>query len=65
MVSTNSEETIFTISRQDVINCAQEMGLPAEAITDEFLAQVKMGVEWGMEYWAETVKAAIKFALKS
>jgi hypothetical protein len=65
MVSTNSEETIFAISRQDVVLCAQEMGLPAEAITDEVLAQVKKGVEWGLEYWGEVVKVAIDLALKS
>ncbi len=65
MVTTESNETIFAISRQDVINCAKEMGLPEEAITEELLDQVKDGVSWGLEYWAEVVKAAIKFALKS
>ena len=55
---------IFILTREDVINCAQEMGIPQEAITDEVLEQVKKGVEWGLEHWAETVKVAISEALK-
>ncbi len=65
MVTMKPDETIFAISRQDVINCAREMGLPEEAVTDELLYQVKDGVAWGLECWSEVVKAAIQFALKS
>jgi len=65
MATNKTDEAIFVISKQDVINCAKEMGLPEEAITDELLDQVKDGVSWGLEYWSEVVKAAIKFALKS
>jgi hypothetical protein len=46
---TTDEDTIFVLSREDVIGCAQEMGIPEEAITDDILAQVKKGVEWGLE----------------
>jgi hypothetical protein len=52
MVTTKTDETIFIISKQDVINCAKEMGLPEEAITEELLDQVKDGVSWGLEYWS-------------
>jgi hypothetical protein len=31
------QTTIFVLSREDVLNCAKEMGVPAEAITDEVL----------------------------
>ncbi len=58
-------ETIFVLSREDVIECAREMGIPEEAITDDILAQVKKGVEWGLEYWSEVVKEAINMALES
>ena len=62
-------ETIFVLSRVDVIDCAKEMGIPEEAITDDVLHQVKKGVEWGLECWSEVVKVAIaeaiNFALKS
>jgi hypothetical protein len=35
-----NEKTIFALTKEDVINCAKEMGVPAEAITDEVLDQV-------------------------
>jgi hypothetical protein len=58
-------DTIFILTGEDVIECAREMGIPAEAITDDVLAQVKKGVEWGLECWSEVVKEAINMALKS
>jgi len=62
-VETN--DTIFILTREDVIECAREMDIPAEAITDDVLAQVKKGVEWGLECWSEVMKEAINMALKS
>jgi len=59
------KDTIFVLSREDVVGCAREMGIPEEAITDDILAQVKKGVEWGLECWSEVVKEAINMALKS
>jgi hypothetical protein len=58
-------ETIFILTREDVVICAKEMGIPAEAITDDVLHQVKKGVEWGLESWSEVMKEAINMALKS
>ena len=58
-------DTIFVLSKVDVIDCAREMGIPEEAITDDILAQVKKGVEWGLECWSEVMKEAINMALKS
>ena len=58
-------DTIFILTREDVIECAREMDIPAEAITDDVLAQVRKGVEWGLECWSEVVKEAINMALKS
>ena len=49
------KDTIFVLSREDVVGCASEMGIPEEAITDDILAQVKKGVEWGLECWSEVV----------
>jgi len=59
------EDTIFVLTKEDVIECARQMGIPAEAITDDVLYQVKKGVEFGLECWAEVVKEAINLALKS
>ncbi len=59
------QKTIFILTREDVINCAKEMAIPEEAITDEVLDHVKKGVEWGLETWPVVVKEAINWALKS
>jgi hypothetical protein len=58
-------DTIFVLSREDVLNCAKEMGIPETAIDDDVLEQVKTGVEWGLECWSEVMKEAINMALKS
>jgi hypothetical protein len=59
------EDTIFVLTREDVIECAREMGIPEKAITDDVLYQVKKGVAWGLECWSYVVKEAINMALKS
>ena len=58
------KDTIFVLSREDVVGCAREMGIPEEAITDDILAQVKKGVEWGLGSSSEVVREAINMALK-
>jgi len=63
-VSRASQDSIFTLSRNDVIACAREMGIPDEEITDDVLEQVKKGVEWGLDCWVDVVKEAINLALK-
>ena len=59
------KDTIFVLTREDVVGCAHEMGIPEESITDDVLYQVKKGVEWGLECWSEVTKEAIDMALKS
>jgi len=58
-------DTIFVLTREDVIECARMKGIPEEAITDDVLRQVRKGVDSGLECWSEVVKEAIDFALKS
>jgi len=53
------------VTREDVIGCAREMGIPEETITDDVLYQVRKGVEFGLECWSEVMKEAINMALKS
>ena len=65
MIRVSDSNTIFILTREDVVGCAREMGIPEEAITDDILAQVKKGVEWGLECWSEVMKEAINMALKS
>jgi len=61
----SDQNTIFILTREDVIGCARQMGISEEAITDDVLYQVKKGVEWGLECWTEVVKTALDEALKS
>ncbi len=58
-------DTIFVLTREDVVGCAREIGIQEEMITDDVLDQVKKGVEWGLECWDEVMKEAINMALKS
>jgi hypothetical protein len=60
----SDKDTIFVLTREDVIECAREMGIKEETITDDVLTQVKKGVEWGLEGWSEVIKEAINMALK-
>jgi len=59
-----ASEVVFILTREDVIACAKEMGIPEEAITDDVFYKVKKGVESDWEGWPEVVKAAISYALK-
>jgi len=61
----SDKDTIFVLTREDVIECARMKGIPEEAITDDVLRQVRKGVDSGLECWSEVVMAAIDFALKS
>ena len=61
----SDSDTIFILTKEDVIGEAKEMGIPEEAITDDILYQVKKGVEFGLECWSEVMKEAINMALKS
>jgi hypothetical protein len=58
------EDTIFILTREDVLLCAREMNLSEDLITDEVLASIKKGVEWGLECWSDVVKVAINEALE-
>ena len=58
-----ASEVVFILTMEDVLTCAEEMGVPKEAITDDVFHQVKKGVEFGLEYWSEVVKTALTEAL--
>ena len=60
-----AEDTIFVLTKEDVLECAKIKGIPEEAITDDVLRQVRKMVDSGLECWSEVVMEAIDFALKS
>ena len=59
-----ANDVIYLLTKEDVLRCAREMGLPDEVITDDILYKVKKGVEGAWEGWTEVIKAAISYALK-
>jgi hypothetical protein len=59
------KDTIFVLTKEDVLECAREMGIPEEAITDDVLRMVRKGLDNGLECWSMVMKEAINFALKS
>ena len=60
----DDENVIFVLTKEDVLECAREMNIPEEAITDDILTQVRKGVDSGLECWSTVVKEAINMALK-
>lgn len=60
-----AQDVVYLLTRDDVLACAREMGIPEEVITDDVLDKVKKGLEGAWEGWTEVIKAAINFALKS
>jgi len=57
--------TIFILTKEDVLECARQMSIPEEAITDDVLRMVRKGVESGLGSWSEVMMEAINYALKS
>ena len=58
-------EMSLTVTRENVIKCAKEMGIPEEAMTDDVVNQVQKFVELPSEYLSLVVKQAINLALKN
>ena len=59
-----AHDVVYLLTKEDVIACAKEMGIPEEVITDDILYKVKKGIEGAWEGWTEVIKAAISYALK-
>lgn len=58
------KDVVFVLTREDVIECARELGISEEAITDEVLEEIKKGVDWGMGFRSDVVKEAIRIAIE-
>ena len=59
-----ANDVVYLLTKEDVIGCAKELGIPEEAITDDVFYKVKKGVASAWEGWPEVVKSAISYALK-
>ncbi len=66
MASKNGKNTVFILTRDDVVNMVRQVqpDIDAEkAVDTDFLAHVKKAVEWGLECWSDVLKVAVEDAL--
>jgi len=54
-------DIVVILKKDDIIACAQEMGIAQEAITDDVLDRVKQGVQSALEGSTEVVMATTKY----
>ena len=58
------EDIIFMLTKDEVLACAMELGMPREQITDDAIESVKRRVSLEFSHWPEVVKSALKEAIK-
>ena len=68
MAESSSEKNIlvmaiFMITRDDVLACADELGVSREQITDDVIELVKEKVSQGLDGWRAVVKDVVKGAI--
>ena len=55
---------LFMVTRNDVLACADEMGMSEVQVTDDLIELVKEKVSQGLGDWREVVKDIIKEAIR-
>ncbi len=54
------EDIIFMLTKDDVLACANELGISKERVTDSVIEQVERRVSLGIGNWPGVVKSALK-----
>ena len=54
---------ILMVTRDDVMTCADELGMPKEQVTDDLIELVKGKVGQSLGCWREVVKDIVKEAM--
>ena len=55
---------ILTVTRDDVMAGADELGIPEEQVTDDVIEQVKRKVSQSLRDWREVVQNMVKDAIR-
>ena len=55
---------IFMVTREDVLDCANEMGMSEEQVTEDVIEMVREKVKQGLRDQREVVKSIVKEAIK-
>ena len=51
---------IFMVSRDDVMSCADELGMSQEQITEDVIERVREKVSQGLDGWRAVIKGMVK-----
>ena len=60
MSERREKDIIFTLTKDDVLACANELGMSEEQVTDDVIELVKRRVSLGLGNWREVVKSALR-----
>jgi len=55
---------IFMVTKDDILNCADELGMSKEQVTDDMIDLVRQRVREGLRNRREVVKNIVKEAIK-
>ena len=64
MLPNYKEDIIFVLTKDEVLTCAMELGMPREQVTDAVIESVKRRVSLEFSHWPEVVKSALSEAIK-
>lgn len=57
------ENIIFMLTKDDVLACANELGISKEQVTDDVIELVKRRVSFAVGNWPDVVRSALKEAV--
>jgi len=60
----HEEDAIFMLTKDQVLACANELGIPREQVTDDMIEFVRKRVKLGLHHWPDVVKSALKEAIE-
>jgi hypothetical protein len=64
-MSTNHQKDItFMLTKDEVLACAKELGIPIEQVTDEVIELVKSRLNQEFRHWPEIIKDVLNQATK-
>ena len=64
MSPSHDEDIVFMLTKEDVLACATELGIPKEQVTDDVIESVKRRVHLEFGHWPEIVTVALKVAIR-
>ncbi len=55
---------LFVVTRNSILSCANELGIPEEQVTDSVIELVKEKVSQGFDAWQNGVRDIVKETIK-